>query len=84
MCFGACRAPLLLVIPMAASASFWVYGSSFSAFSLSHELVSATVEYKGWVAPPSFVVAALAVRHQALVRLKPFCALDAVELSQAR
>jgi len=54
-----------------------------SAYRFRISLCSAAFERQGQVGLPSLVVAALAMRNQALVRLKPFCTLYAVELSQA-
>jgi hypothetical protein len=75
--------PLSVRKPTAASASFWEYGSSFSALTLLWIVSELSVDV-ALLAVPSLVVLALQMRPLAVLSLKPLRTFDAVELSQAR
>lgn len=80
--------PLLSVHrPVAASASFWVYGSSLSCLTLqtSHQYACEAVVATGQggrANSPPLVRLAAPVGDQGRLGLVPLCALDAVVLAQ--
>ena len=74
------RGPLSVRSPMAASASFWVYGPSFKALTLS--IVRMRHRYDQYMSNvPSLVGASFEMCKPTILALEPLRTLDTVELA---